>query len=514
MSQSQSGNWGVSLLAIAALLSSAGAIAAGIWLAIQLMLDPDTAIWLHRFLPERTKRQTASYQAPQTLAEIRTNIAREGKIPGKVLDLQMPLENRDKQNPSTSEDVLLPVLQRRLGCQTACEYVSQIRVYRIVKTPHYFAEDRPYYQLATLLSISSLEEALAADAKNTQLMYDANLQRPHILNSNRQHRMTSVEIAKLEPEAIAGGALIHLSGGLKSGNDGNYSAQKPMAYGQLLYYNPNQINLLPILTWTNKAGNAPVWQEVSGGGSPELIIDRTVGFEPKFQVYQLQPRKFLPAPIYLEEISFTSLALTSNAYQNALMLARRGLWTPAATLLEPLSTAANWSRAAQAQLDLISWHSRVSRSQADKSWASPSQEVLASIIDGRLSAALEVFRASPQNRREIARLLKVDSGSLWERVDAALRVSPERLEAIAWAALIRSAKDGRSGAIAWLRKQPSQKSASNPLIEELLDGLDEARFVSGTQNVSSVIEREKALGAAESSSLQQPERDRLENQTR
>ena len=507
MSKSQYGHWGVSLLAIAIILSSAGAIASGISLAVQLILDPDTTLWLHRFLPALTQPQQASYQAPQTLAEIRVNITRQGKIPGKELYLKA----RTQQDRSTSEDVLLPILQRRLGCQTACEYLSQIRVYRIVETNYHKAGVEPYYQLATQLSISSLQEALASDPQNAQLTYNSNQQGFGILNSGSQYRMRSVELAKLEPEAIAGGALLHLTGWLKPENEGRYSTQKSLAYGQLLYYSPSQINLLPLLTWTSEAGKVPIWREVSGGGSPELIIDRTVGFEPKFQVYQLQPRKFLPAPIYLEEISFTSLALTSTPYQNALILARSGLWTPAVNLLEPLATTADWSEAAQAQLDLIRWHSRISRSQADKFWASPSQEVLSSIIDGRWSAALEVFQASPQNRREIARLLKVDSGTLWERVDAALRVSPERLDVRAWGALIRSAKDGRPSAIAWLQKQPLQKSASSQQIEELLDGLDEALFISGTRNVSRLIEEEKPLGKLEDSNLQPPRQERLEN---
>jgi hypothetical protein len=72
-----------------------------------------------------------------------------------------------------------------------------------------------------------------------------------------------------------------------------------------------------------------------------------------------------------------------------------------------------WSTAAQAQMDLIRLHAQLTKSQAEETWASPSQEVLADLIDGRWGKALQVFQASSlENTQEIATLLAADSGRL------------------------------------------------------------------------------------------------------
>jgi hypothetical protein len=45
-----------------------------------------------------------------------------------------------------------------------------------------------------------------------------------------------------------------------------------------------------MMDWASPTNQTPNWQEVTGGGEPELIIDRTTGIEPHLSIYQLKTR--------------------------------------------------------------------------------------------------------------------------------------------------------------------------------------------------------------------------------
>jgi len=458
MSQSQSSNKGASFLAILLLASSASAIAAGLWLAIQLIVDPDAIVWLHKFLPQQTKTLVTDRQTMRTLPEIHSLVERMGMIPGDSLEL------------NTAEgDLLLPVHSKRPNCQTDCEEISQLRVYRRVDTPKYFSTAGAYYQLVSEMSVSYSDEDVDTP------LDDRSVGSP----SSGQRQLTSVELPSPQPEMQGTGRWLHLTGRQKTGD-------RAIAYGQVLYYNPQKTNLVQMLQWASPAGEPAVWRKVTGDRTLELIVNQTVGFEPKFKIYQIQPREFRVAPVTLVEIALTPFDLALKNYQNALILARSGLWTPALKMLQPLTKSPEWSPGAQAQLDLIRMHSQVSQYQANKSWASPSQQILTQIIDGRWQSALQVFQ-KPHNQREIARLLKTDSDSLWNRIKAALRVTSTQSDAIAWGALIRTAKDGPHGGSAWLEKQPRQASINHQQIEKLLQQLDNALWTSSVPHVSRIM---------------------------
>jgi hypothetical protein len=121
--------------------------------------------------------------------------------------------------------------------------------------------------------------------------------------------------------------------------------------------------------------------------------------------------------------------------------------------------------AAQAQIDMIRLHSQLTKTQADTTWASPSQQVLADLIDGRWGKALQVFEASPQNAQEIATLLKADKGRLWNRVETALQVNPKRPEVQAWGALIIAVQQGQERANTFLQGQTQITKESLAYIE-------------------------------------------------
>ncbi|MBC6479411.1 MAG: hypothetical protein GDA56_18185 [Hormoscilla sp. GM7CHS1pb] len=472
MSQSQSRNKGASFLAILLLASSASAIAAGLWLAIQLIVDPDGIVWLHQILPQQTKTLVTDRQTMRTLPEIRGLVERMGMIPGDSLELNTA------DFSGTVRDLLLPVHSKRPNCQTDCEYISQLRVYRRVDTPKYFSTAGAYYQLVSQMSVSYSHEELDTPLDDRSVE----------LASSGQLQLTSVELPSPQPEMQGLGRWLHLTGRQRTGDGA-------IAYGNVLYYNPRETNLVQMLQWASPAGEPAIWRKVTAGDRTlELIVNQTVGFEPKFKIYQIQPRQERLAPVALVEIALTPFDFSDRPradlalknYQNALILARSGLWTPALEMLQPLTRSPDWSPGAQAQLDLIRMHSQVSQSQANKSWASPSQQVLTQIIDGRWQSALQIFQ-KPHNQREIAQLLKTDSDSLWNRIKAALRVTSTQSDAIAWGALIRTAKDGLHGGSAWLEKQPTRGSINHQQIEKLLQQLDNALWKSSVPHVSRIV---------------------------
>ncbi|MCZ0901509.1 hypothetical protein ON021_16535, partial [Microcoleus sp. HI-ES] len=129
----------------------------------------------------------------------------------------------------------------------------------------------------------------------------------------------------------------------------------------------------------------------------------------------------------------------------------------------------NWPAVAQAQLETIEFHAKITRAQAIASWASPGQQVLAELIDGRWSEALQVFEADPSNSHEIATTLKNDSGRIWNRIDAALRVNAADADVKAWGALIVASQDGTREAMNWLDQQSDTDSETRSRIRNLVN---------------------------------------------
>lgn len=242
-----------------------------------------------------------------------------------------------------------------------------------------------------------------------------------------------------------------------------------IAYGQIIYYNPERTNLQPMLSWTSPSGQIPRWEQVTGSKDKELVIDQTIGLEPRLQVYQAKSVNSYLNPIQLEEISLQNLVLKESGYKNALLISRNGLWSPAFEWMTSIKRERKNSlpAAAQAQLDLIQFHSQITKAQADKIWASPSQQALADLIDGRWEKALQVFSTSPDNAQDIANLLKADKGRLWRRVVAATQVNPNRKAVQAWGTLILTAQQGEAKANAWLQKQPKISPANLTYIQSL-----------------------------------------------
>lgn len=436
----QKKGWFSSTLAIAILLSGAGLVMAFTWFSILFIFNPAQIGWLNKFLPEWAQIPLGYSEPPQTLEQIQEKLSKQQQIAGNTLALD------DEEN-----SFLLPVVQQRANCQSDCQEIVELRVYQRSTEVEFESQSEKYFRLAYYLPVTGPEESLA------------------VTTSENHNALPLNTVKRFEGDGVSPGIWFSLQGQRQQGTNA-------IAYGQIVYYNPGRTNLQQMLSWTNPNGQVPKWQQVTGGGAKELVINRTVDLEPQLSVYQVKNVKLYLNPIQLEAISLQPPALKDSAYQNALLIARNGLWTPAFEWLESIRKQRKGVLpAAQAQIDLIRLHAQLTKAQAEKTWASPSQQVLAELIDGRWEKALQVFAQSPQNRQEIAILLKADSGRLWNRTVAALRVKPDRPEVQAWAALILAEQQGEGRANSWLKAQPKITNATVTYIQGLLKQLNENR---------------------------------------
>jgi hypothetical protein len=426
-----------------ALVGGVGLMAGGAWFSVQSMLHPESIIWMTRWLPGWAKIATDNPSAPQTLDEIRQVLTQQGMEAGDTVFLSS--ENQAKT------ELLLPVYLQRPNCDRGCRPLTQLRIYQSASDELSPSADLTYYYLINQVEVSGPAESFVIASL-------ANLSSAS--GSNRPLDLTALK--RFDSKAPNTGLWFNLQGNRLEGD-----AQ--MTYGQIFHYNPNRSHLSLMLQWTSPSGQMPEWQELTGGKLSELTIDRSIGLEPHFEVYQVQPRNFVLNPVQLQEITLSEPAFDNRTYKNAMLLARKGLWSPALEVMAVLKreSGSNWTPAAQAQMDLIAMHARITQNQAKASWASPSQAVLATLIDGQWRTALDIFENNPEQRTEISELLKTDAGRIGQRIDAAVRVSAD-VDAIAWGTLLKAAQGDRNQAMKWANEHVNASSETSQWISGLV----------------------------------------------
>lgn len=441
------------------MLLATGGLAGASWLGVRLIVNPQTLLWVNHFLPDWIPIPITGLKLPQTLEAIHTELTQAGRISGEMFPLGKNTSFLDHK--TTVSDMLLPVLSHRPNCQSNCEQIVELRVYQTIPTPK--REQR--FQLLDQLTIVGPDESFVL----------APLINAGDTNQGSTRSLPLMTLARFEGKVPTQGIWLSLSGRWLRGDS-------TIAYGQVLHYNPGRVHLHQMMEWSSPVGEEPAWGKVTGAKSPDLVINQTVGMEPQFQLYQVKPRHFLASPLKLEPLSLLEPAIDDNTYKNGLLLARSGLWSTGLQWLQSFKRrdrTGQWSAMAQAQLALIALHAQATQAQANKSWASPSQQVLANLIDGRWERALSVFTANAENSVETTALLKADSGRLQNRVEAALRVSPRQRDIRNWGALLIAARQGSNAAIVWLKKQSGTTSTDIAHVKALIARLEAPRADDG-----------------------------------
>ncbi|MBD2666837.1 hypothetical protein H6G73_20600 [Richelia sinica FACHB-800] len=464
-----------SILAMTLLLSNAGLFMAFGWMSVLFIFKPEKVIWVNKYLPTWAQIPLNNNDRPYTLSEIQILLTQQQRTPGEILYLD------DEQNNL----FLLPIFQARPNCQSNCQFLVELRIYQRTEDENFQSQPDTYYRLASQLPITGpTVSVLETGVDETPSESDSPVHLP----------LTQVK-AFADP-TLSSGFWFHVWGETQH-------KDKPFSYGQIVHYNPSRSSLQQLLTWTNPNGKLPQWQQVTGSKVKELVIDQTVDLEPQLQVYQIKSSQLVANSLQLEAINIKKPALPAFAFQQSLFLARNGLWSPALAWLETFQKQQKnpLPPAAQAQIDFIRLHSQFTKTHANQTWANPSQQVLADLIDGRWEKAIQVFAASSNNAQEIATLLKADQGRLWNRATAALRVNPTRRSVLGWLTLILAAQRGEERAKSWLQSQPNVNPTTLLYIHSLLANLygettntefssHSSQIVGGVKQVSQVNEND------------------------
>lgn len=443
--------WKTMVLTSGLLVSALGLVMGGSWLAVRLIVNPGSLSWLSQVLPDWSDHATT-----QTLDEISAEVADAGRW----IDKPLYFSPDGISQRAALQQMLLPVLRPRKHCsrqaesrtgssQTGsvrpCGEVVELRIYRpkfaadsvkrAVKGAAKGAAKETTYELIDRIGVTGPEE-LSAIAPLTQAAITQ--------GTTRILPLTTLQV--IDGKAPTADLWFHLSGEWKRGTR--------VLYGQVIRYDPqrNQLNLMQ--SWNSPAGQLPYWQQVTGSDAAELVVNQSIGLEPQFQIYQLKPAQSVAQPIRLEAIVLTEAALSDRAYIDGLLLARNGLWSPALSLLQTVKRKGTWSTAAQSQLDLIGLHAKVTQTQADRDWASPTQQILAQLIDGRWSKGLSALKSAHTSGYDVRHLLSANVERLWQRVEMALRVNARQADLQQWGVLILAVKQNREQALVWLKKQP------------------------------------------------------------
>jgi hypothetical protein len=434
-------------LAVVTLMGMAAAVVALMWLGWEAIANPDVAFWLNRFVPTATVQPNQ----PQTLAQIQQRLSTPDQRPGTPVILAADFSlNSSLQS---ANDVLIPV-SRRFCSGQPCQQLADLYIYRTLQLPYplrLFQGERYYHQLDRLPVEGPTESDLMKLVQHSDLVA-------------RTHPLPLTNLQRYEP-APQPGVWLKLSG-LKT------SGSATSAYGQVLYFHRDAGRLGLMLNWASPRGAFPVWQQVVEGGSPELLIDQSVGLEPQFSVYQTHAAP--NGTLQLHPIGLNQTAFQNPVYTQALALARSGLWKPAQNLLLTVKKKQpqKWSPSAQAQLTLIELHARVTEARARESASSAVQKILAHTINGDWGTAISVFEDPKTLPEDVRAMLDSDSGRLMERVEATLAVQPHHKDAIAWGAMVIHVQQGPAAAFAWTRQQTAASSTTLPKVQQLLQRLE------------------------------------------
>lgn len=412
------------LLATGAIITGSGILSA------KFILEPKSVAWLNDYLPEFLQIPVPEWDRPQTLADIEKQIQTDHRKMGEMVELN-------------SRDRLLPIIQPGYNCITKCDRIAELRIYRPAKA-NGPKRNEPHYRMIAQLAVGALEDW-------------------HIVNalavSETGSSNTGGESLPLEnydtfeaPEANTG-HWFNLTG---KRNQGEYA----VTYGQLFHYDPGSTTLTALVKWAGPTEQPIAWKQITGSPTPELLINHTIGLEPSYQAYLVQP-KGTPE---LRPISLTQATHSSPEFRTALNLIKAALWSLAADRLKQIkNTGETWNNMAQAQLDLVQYHAKVTRDQAQQNSASPFQQVIAKLLDGRWKEAFTSLEKDPSTHVEIQESLKTETVRLWKRLSIAIDEDPGNPYLQAWTAAVMLDRDGLSKTRTWLNHQGGSSTRTQAL---------------------------------------------------
>ncbi|MEL7504746.1 MAG: hypothetical protein AAFN18_20015 [Cyanobacteria bacterium J06554_6] len=406
---------------------------------VRLIVDPYSENWLKTTFPALGPTDAAPVQSLQA---IRDELQGEGLTLGTAV--RWPVDN-------DRTDWIFPVLKRPSSCglgETACATTVALRIYRPETGPA--GED--LFKLINTINVQGPEESFVTAPLLGTASQVASVDRPAAIS-----QLTLFETPYSER------SWLMLEGQQKFGTTN-------IRYGQIFSYNPRSARVTTVLSWTSPTHKAPYFKDLDGTGKPEVVVDQTVGLEPRLQGYTFIDNQ----PPQLREISlFTSVYAeppATSVYEKSLQLARSGVWSHALQMMETAreTLGQDWTPAAESQLNLIAAHAQVAHDQTERNWSSRRQQTLAYLIDGQWERALADLEEKPISYQRMLDQFKTDFSRLWRRVQAHLEIHPTDEAAQVWGALLVTARQNPEAAEDWLKEQRRSKSAQERFDELLI----------------------------------------------
>ncbi len=248
-----------------------------------------------------------------------------------------------------------------------------------------------------------------------------------------------------------------------------------IAYGQIYYFsNDKRSQLVELDVWTSPVGELPIWRNAlpSNSNSVQLVVNQTQAYEPSLLIFQ--PEEVIVRSIrkvQLRQVTLNEAKGQPKAYQDALVMASVGLWSPALgkfnLMVDDLrSQGKQLSPFLQEQYDLIALHAKITSDQAQNPNSSLGEKALVNIIDGRWSEALEIANDTAYKGDKIAEMLAKYHPHIWQRVMTMLTFTGAK-EIKLWGGLVVLQRNGLRRAEHWLREQKVDPKESNQLLQRL-----------------------------------------------
>jgi hypothetical protein len=449
----------VALFGVGALVVGTGA------LGLQFILEPKSVAWLNDYLPETLQIPLADWDRPHTLEEIKKNLTKGDLTLGEFIDLP-------------NGDRITTISQPRYNCVNRCDRIIELRVYRKAKA-YGPKKDQTHYRMVAQVSVPSandrviLDSLQAGDSNTVEVEEDLPLE----------------TFDRFDAPNPNSGNWFNLTGKRSQGENN-------VTYGQLFHYDESRTKLTALIQWSSPAETDPiVWRSLTNNDSPKLLINQSIGLEPRFLAYNLTKSTAIPE---LSLISIDQPALKTMEFEQAIDLAKAGLWSLAADRLKTLKPKnEDWPTAAQLQFNFILYHAKMAKLQTQETWTNATQQVLAQVLDGQWKAAIDPFEKDPTSRNEMREGIALEAPRLWKRITAALKDDPGNPYLQAWAARVTVDRDGKSKAIAWVNQQGGSSDRTTAL--KLL-----APELVSTAPTAKPIAQKTELGAIDS--LQPPTR--------
>ncbi|AFY40228.1 hypothetical protein Lepto7376_4099 [[Leptolyngbya] sp. PCC 7376] len=409
--------------AIAVLIGAGSSIFVGLWLGLMLLLDPNSILWLNRFLPEWSHVPIALSNPLQNLAEI------EAELQEEQLSLGAPI--------FLDEEMLVPVWRTVADCDTQCEAIAALRVYFV--EGDVLGEER-----YSLLSEVRLGKSTLNHFSEFKLL-------PREGDDSQW----------LSLEGVSAGTEI------TSGD----------RYGVLLHYNPYEKRLISVLPWQSAAGNSPQWQQVFIDRDQEFVVDQSRNLEPEFEIFRVEPSYKEPI---LSPISIETVALDLPVYEEAIALARLKLWVVAQQQLVEIKQTVKpeqWTTAAETQLQLVAYHAKQLTEKCESTTLNIGQTIGHCLRAGDVNEALRLLQNNfddPLVVSTVVAFLEANGKDLQPRLDALHAINPFRDAVTIWQFLSLTAQNGSQEALASLQEHQQLDEKLQAKIKTTLDHVETA----------------------------------------